>query len=417
MRFQFALTNPPFSMRKKASEADQRIILQDYNIREYKDSQDKTRLKSSLKSNVMFLERYHDILDDNGTLITVIDESVLNTDSDRSFRDWMLRNYYVKAVISLPQWAFFEAGSNVKTSILFLVKKATPSEDQPFTFYARSENIGYDMMKQDEQRSDLPAIRDAYFAYKRTGEVPVVGKTAFSDKAKFFVKKLDYGTRRIDFEWFDPRHEELNRHLERISTEKGYKLETIGHLLNRNVCEIIKGKTSELYVSQGIPILKVRNVTNEGIIWKASNVLKDFFDSNPKCHLRPKDILITSTGVGTIGRVAMVDRSIDCMTDGHVTALRVLNEKEILPSFLTHYLRSIFGQMQMEKYTVGSTGQTELNDPDIALIKIAYPESVTEQQKILDCVQPHEDAALKSRNDFRVSLEKAREEFQRMLTK
>ena len=36
-------------------------------------------------------------------IITVIDENVLNTDSNRPFKDWMLRNYYVKAVISLPQ--------------------------------------------------------------------------------------------------------------------------------------------------------------------------------------------------------------------------------------------------------------------------------------------------------------------------
>jgi type I restriction-modification system DNA methylase subunit len=416
MRFQFALTNPPFSMRKKSLEADQRIVLQDYKSREYKDKQDRTRVKSSLKSNVMFLERYHDLLAENGILITVIDESVLNTDSDRPFRDWMLRNYYVKAVISLPQWAFFEAGSNVKTSILFLVKKASPSEDQPYTFYARSENIGYDMMKQDESKSDLPLIRDAYFEYKKTGKVPEKSSQDFSSKSKFFVKKLPYGIRRIDFEWLDPRHEEMDKRLEKIGRKDGYKLETIGDFVSRNVCEVIKGKTSEVYVSQGVPIIKVRNVTNEGIIWNTAFVLKDFFDSNPKSHLKQKDILITSTGVGTIGRVTMLDRDIECMTDGHVTTLRILHEKEILTSFLTHYLRSIFGQMQMEKYTIGSTGQTELNDPDIALIKIVYPESISEQQKILDSVQPYEDSALKSRDDYRTNLEKAKEEFQKALT-
>jgi type I restriction enzyme M protein len=416
MRFQFALTNPPFSMRKKSSEADQRIILQDYKCREYKDKQAKTRFKSSLKSNVMFLERYHDLLDENGTLITVIDESVLNTDSDKPFRDWVLRNYYVKAVISLPQWAFFEAGSNVKTSILFLVKKTTPSEDQPYTFYARSENIGYDMMKQDESKSDLPLIRDAYFEYKKTGKVPENSNKDFSSKSKFFVKKLPYGIRRIDFEWLDPRHEEMDKRLERLGKKDGYRLETIGDLVSRNVCEVVKGKTSEVYVSQGVPIIKVRNVTNEGIIWKTAFVLKDFYDSNPRSHLKLKDILVTSTGVGTIGRVALLDKDIPCMTDGHVTALRILHEKEVLTSFLAHFLQSVFGQMQMEKYTIGSTGQTELNDPDIALIKIVYPTSISEQQKILGSVQPYEDLALKSREDHRTSLEKARREFQKALT-
>jgi type I restriction-modification system DNA methylase subunit len=415
-RFQVALTNPPFSMRKKSIEADQRIVLQDYKCREYVDKKGRTRIKSSLKSNVMFLERYHDLLAENGVLITVIDESVLNTDSDRPFRDWMLKNYYVKAVISLPQWAFFEAGSNVKTSILVLVKKSEPSEEQPSTFYARSENIGYDMMKQDESKSDLPLIRDAYFKFKKTGQIPNDNKQDWSSKSKFFVKHLHYGIRRIDFEWLDPRHEEMDKRLYEISRKKGYKLETIGDLIARGVCQIVKGKTAEVYVSQGYPIIKLRNVTNEGIDWNTDFVLKDFFISNPNSHLKPKDILITSTGVGTIGRVAILDRNVECMTDGHVTTLRILNEKEILPSFLIHYLRSIFGQMQMEKYTVGSTGQTELNDSDIALIKILYPQSISEQQKLVNLAQPYEDSALKSRDDYKNNLEKAKAEFFKALT-
>lgn len=419
MVFQFALTNPPFSMRKKSVEIDQKHVLQDYMCRHYLDTEGKTKTKKSLKSNVMFLERYHDILAENGVLITVIDESVLNTDSDRPFRDWMLKNYYIKAITSLPQWSFFEAGSNVKTSILLLVKKAVPSEDQPYTFYARSENIGYDIehqMKQDESKNDLPLIRDTYFEYKKTGKVPEYSRQDFSSRSKFFVKKLSYGIRRIDFEWFDPRHEEMDEQLERLGKKEGYKLETIGDLVSRNVCEIIKGKTSGLYVSQGVPIIKVRNVTNEGIIWKTSFVLKDFLDSNPRSHLKLKDILVTSTGVGTIGRITLLDKDISCMTDGHVTTLRILNEKEILASFLVHYLRSIFGQMQMEKYTIGSTGQTELNDSDIALIKIVYPQSISEQQKILNSVQPYEDSALKSREEYRTNFEKAKQEFQKALT-
>lgn len=416
MQFDVCLTNPPFSMRKKEIESDQRLILQDYKCREYVDSEGLTKIKSSLKSNVMFLERYHDILKNDGVLITVIDESVLNTDTDRPFRDWVLMNYYVKAVFSLPQWAFFEAGSNVKTSILFLVKKSKPSEDQPYTFYARSENIGYDMMKQDESKSDLSLVHDAYFKFKETGKVPENLEKKWSDKSKSFTTHLTYGIRRIDFEWLDPRHDELDRRLEEISRIKGYKLETIGDLVSRNVCQIIMGKTAEIYVSQGIPIIKLRNVTNEGINWKTDYVLKDFFDSNQKSHLKPMDILITSTGVGTIGRVSIMDKKVDCITDGHVTTIRILDTTKILPSFLTHYLRSISGQMQMERYTVGSTGQTELNDPDIALMKILYPEDVSEQNRILKSAQAYEDSALKSRDDYRSNLEKAREEFQKALT-
>lgn len=416
MRFQVALTNPPFSMIKRTSESDQKIILSDYRCRKYKDKHGKIKIRSSLKSNVMFLERYHDLLTDGGILLTVIDESVLNTQTDKPFRDWMFRNCYIRAIISLSHWSFFEAGSNVKTSILFLEKKTEPSEDQPITFYARSENIGYEKMKQDPSKSDLPQIRNAYFKFKKTGRFPQGVKKHWTDKAKFFAKKLTYGIRRMDFEWFDPRHEELNMRLEKIRREKGYKLETIGDLVSRNVCQMIKGKGADVYVSQGIPIIKVRNVTNEGINWDTDYVLRRFFDENPQSHLRPNDVLTNSTGRGSIGRVTIMNNNVECMTDGHVTTIRILDTTKILPDYLAHYLRSTFGQMQIERYTVGCTGQTELNDPDIALIKMVYPEKVSEQKRILRSALEHKKSALKSRNNYKRELEKAREEFMNALT-
>ncbi len=410
-KFDFALTNPPFSMRRTTKESDQRTVLEDYQCLRYVDQKGVSKVKSSLKSNVMFLERYYDLLKNGGTLLTVIDESVLNTDTDRPFRDWMLRNYYLRAVISLPQWAFFEAGSNVKTSILHMEKKSEPSEDQPHTFYARSENIGYDMMRQDESRSDLPQVQEAYFKFKQSGTVPDISKRQWTDKSRFFVRKLAYGTRRIDFEWLDPRHEEMQKQLDRIRKTKGYELESLDGLISRGICQIVKGKTAEVYVSEGVPIIKLRNVTNEGINWNTDYVLKDFFSSNPESHLRLNDILVTSTGVGTIGRVALLDRNVECMTDGHVATIRILDTDRITPSFLAYYLRSTFGQMQMEKYTVGSTGQTELNDPDIAKISLLYPSDVSQQKEILKSARSHEENALRSRDSYLEHIEKAKGEF------
>jgi len=90
----------------------------------------------------MFVERYFNILRVGGRLCTIIDESVLNTQTDREVRHFILNRFIIRAIISLPQDTFVQAGSNVKTSILLLEKKAELSEDQPETFYARCQNIG-----------------------------------------------------------------------------------------------------------------------------------------------------------------------------------------------------------------------------------------------------------------------------------
>ncbi|MEK7586289.1 MAG: N-6 DNA methylase, partial [Patescibacteria group bacterium] len=74
-KFDVILTNPPFSMKYEQSTPDEKRILEQYKISSLGGS-----LVSSLKSNLMFLERYHDLLKPGGKLLTVIDESVLNTE-------------------------------------------------------------------------------------------------------------------------------------------------------------------------------------------------------------------------------------------------------------------------------------------------------------------------------------------------
>jgi len=172
-KFDVVLTNPPFAMPYKKAEADQRRVLEQYDLAFVK-KKGKRKLKASLKTNVMFLMRYHDLLEEGGKLVTIIDESVLNTDTDKSCRDFIYENYLVRAIISLPRMTFLRAGANVKTSILYLEKKRDKSEEQPYTFYARCENSGCDprnLRKIDPSKSDLKGILVKFREFQRTGQI------------------------------------------------------------------------------------------------------------------------------------------------------------------------------------------------------------------------------------------------------
>jgi type I restriction-modification system DNA methylase subunit len=408
-RFDVALTNPPFAMRKESKEEDQREILEDYEAA-FAGSGPMRRMRASLRSNVMFLQRYWDLLREGGKLVTVIDESVLNTQTNRPHRSWLLRNFYVKAVFSLPQWAFFEAGANVKTSILLLEKKSEPSDDQPTTFYGASNNIGYDGSKLDESRSDLQRLFDAYCEFKSTGKIPDPAKGHWTAKTRFFAVRLPAGDGRIDMEWLDPRHAEMEKRLDRTADARGYAVDRLDTL-----CNLVTGKTADLYVTQGVPIIKVRNVTGEGINWSTDFVLREFYEAHPGCRLRKDDVLVTSTGLGTIGRVDILDRDADCFTDGHVTALRVKDSRRLLSDYLVHYLRSPLGQMQMERHTIGSTGQRELNDPDIKGIRVVYPAGISAQRAVLGVAKDHERKAMEAKETYQRSLSASRSEFERSL--
>lgn len=174
-KFDVVLTNPPFATPKKSKEPDEKVILEKYDLAYQSGAKSTRKLKSSLESNVMFLERYHDLLVEGGKLITVIDESVLNTYSDKAARDFIFKNFIIKAIISLPRETFRRAGANVKTSILYLEKKQSPDEGQPVTFYARSFNTGFDpdnAQKLAPSRSDLiKVILKKWKEFQRSGKL------------------------------------------------------------------------------------------------------------------------------------------------------------------------------------------------------------------------------------------------------
>ena len=82
------------------------------------------------------------------------------------------------------------------------------------------------------------------------------------------------------------------------------------------------------------------------------------------------DVLINSTGVGTLGRVAQVCETLDnCTVDTHVTIARAGSDLDL--DFYGCCLLSL--QETFERLGVGATGQTELGRATIAAIELLVP--------------------------------------------
>ena len=95
--------------------------------------------------------------------------------------------------------------------------------------------------------------------------------------------------------------------------------------------------------------------------------------------LKVNDILINSTGEGTLGRVAQIKIISEPTTvDSHITILRP-NPIEVDPSFLGCVVRYL--QPEIEMMAEGSTGQTELSRTRLGSLEIDLP-SANEQRQI-----------------------------------
>lgn len=83
------------------------------------------------------------------------------------------------------------------------------------------------------------------------------------------------------------------------------------------------------------------------------------------------DVLINSTGVGTLGRVSVIEFEPNNLTcDTHVTICRA-NPNKVNPYFFACTVARL--QYHFENLAIGSTGQTELGRDDIAKTKILLP--------------------------------------------
>ena len=143
-RFDIILTNPPFGAQVNLTE---RPYLTDYDLGNQEDAKGKKKPRKNQKTEILFLERIHQFLKPGeGRAAVVLPDGILTNSSLQYVRDWLLENFQLLAVVSLPQTAFSHFGAGVKASVVFLRKRAedeTAGDDEAI-FMAAPEKIGYD---------------------------------------------------------------------------------------------------------------------------------------------------------------------------------------------------------------------------------------------------------------------------------
>ena len=147
-KFDVVLTNPPFSMDYSLLVPDEKEVIEDYELLSFGGKK-----RSSLRSSVMFIERYWKLLRVGGRILTVIDDSVLAGKNFPFVRDYLRDRFIIKAVISLHGDAFRRSGARAKTSILYLIKKSN-NESQGACFVYESKYIGRDDVPPKTRPSD-----------------------------------------------------------------------------------------------------------------------------------------------------------------------------------------------------------------------------------------------------------------------
>jgi len=114
----------------------------------------------------------------------------------------------------------------------------------------------------------------------------------------------------------------------------------------------------------------------------ARSVTRGFHAKKKKAQVQPNDILINSTGDGTIGRVAVFNAKFPAVADGHISIVRFKDPDDAW--YTAAFLLSDLGQRQLYRYINGSSGQVEIYPQDLARIWIKPPKSEAHKKSVAE---------------------------------
>ncbi|MEU3456871.1 restriction endonuclease subunit S [Micromonospora sp. NPDC006766] len=156
----------------------------------------------------------------------------------------------------------------------------------------------------------------------------------------------------------------------------------------KRVTPLINRGLAPNYVDVG-PIVAISQASNQdaGIDWSRTRF--HGFSGDPrklKGYLEPDDVIINSTGTGTLGRVGYFQGSpgsIPCVADSHVTVAR-FSSHAVHPRFGYYWMRSQpFQSFIYSALIVGATNQIELNSEKLGGAPIPLP-PLEEQRRIVE---------------------------------
>lgn len=368
--FDVAITNPPFAKVYERSLDSEKRILNQYAI----GKDENGRARPSIKSSLLFIERYHDLLKPGGRLITVIDDGILSGRDYAWFRTFIRKSFIVRAVISMPGDAFQRSKARVKTSFLILEKRSPDEvQEQPPVFMYACKYVGND----DPSRQRTLPI-DALIREKAKQEISDVCR-----QYDLFCNGQG-----------DPKYI--------VSPEK------IADRLDVKNCLLVKGRSIPEWNNRGYSIYKISDVmalksfdeTNTIITKENEEVVRQIIvryngdidegeeisacdTQYSKLYVVNTEDLVISNIAASYGSVAVVPETLDgCVVSNEYTVLQVkapFNAKVIKCILRSPEIRS--------EILLSSTGsnRTRMQWENFRDVSIIYPDAKTEE-KMLEAI-------------------------------
>ena len=362
-KFDVIFTNPPFGVALDNTS---------YDLRGFETCKSKNGyLVNRQQSEVIFIEQAIKYLKPGGILAIVLPKGVLTNSSLETARKALDQLGYIYAAVSLPPETFATTGTQTSTVVLFIRKFISKEEADDHTTIAFADvtNVGFDTtgrFRSDNQLTKLPEdLKKSRAKNKNQGICQIFPK--ISKHATFSSLKT------------------------LIAEEKSIK----SKFRLRDVVEFARtGKTPPRkdYTQDGLFVVKVGNLTGNGINWQPRD--RNFIDcseiskrAKQNLIIKKGDILLTSSAHSVIYIAKKVDivHQIPQWVGGRASivgeVMLLRPDKEKIDSYaLLAYLRFPSVVEQIQRLVRGQTAHLYADD----LLGIPIPTSLVKREKAFD---------------------------------
>lgn len=397
LKFDVILSNPPFSMKYDSKDPNEKLVLEQYS----KVNRVGTKMTNSEKSNVLFLERYFDLLKPGtGELSTVIDDTVINGQKSQRYRDFLLDNFILVQVISLPFNTFFGAEANVKTSIVHLRRKSE-GEKQGHVFMAIANNVGHDDHKKPTpDRNNLREIIRYYERWQNGEQInDVIIENQSNDEPLgcpmqiFTVAPENLNKERLDAFYYAP---ELIK-----AREKLFKLRDAGEIdlfygRDFEIIPEIKKREEKSFGGNTYKYFEIGDVTIDGTIVKYREEPFESLPTRARLQVRKDDVIFAKNN-SSRGTTVIIPSEFDgqLVTTGFI-GLRPKSQDE--KYLLWGILESEFFRKQIYYLSI-TASQPEVRETIFKNeIIIPIPKDKKAKQNIIDSAVQAEKARISLSN-------------------
>ncbi len=352
-----------------------------------------------------------------GKLVIIVDEGLLNTDDYSKLREFIKRNFYIKAVISLTSDTFIPVSKTPnKTSILFAIKKSdTDAVQKEPIFFSYVDKVGLNTKRKVCENhlfngTNVNTVIENYNEFRKLVLSCYSGKTfderTFISKIKngkridiqresfFFARKFDEIEDRLDIRFYDPKFDEIKQFM---------KSNRVMHLREVVLPDGMDyGLTASGQERGKIPFVNIENLTKDGLIDDAN--IRFVNEVSDNLLLSKGELLISRSRL--IGLASITTEKEVKWTYGSYIIRFKLDMSKVEPLFVAKFINSKKGMLQTELLKTGSVGEN-INSEQLLRVTIPKIDKI-KQLEILRKIKDVEDKAEEIEKKVFLEREKAK---------